>query len=295
MGALYLVATPIGNLEDITLRALRVLSEAELVLAEDTRRTRVLLQRYNIAATLRSFHARNEASRAEEALRRLAAGEALALVSDAGTPLLSDPGAALVRRAAEAGHRVTPVPGASAPLAALCGAGLPFTAFTFHGFLPRKAGARRRLLQNLADRPEAQVFFESPQRLGATLEMLGEVFGERALCVARELTKVHEEFVRGDAARLAQHFSEGVRGEITLVVAGAPPRAPDEEALREALRARLAAGASAREAASALHRESGAPRRMLYQLALAERAAQAADGGDGEDVEHDEGAEDDAE
>lgn len=272
MGTLYLVATPIGNMEDITLRALSVLSEADLVLAEDTRRTRVLLERYNIAATLRSFHAHNEASRTEEALRRLAAGEALALVSDAGTPLLSDPGAGLVRRAAEAGHRVTPLPGASAPLAALCAAGLPFTAFTFHGFLPRKAGERRRLLQRLVERPEAQVFFESPQRLGASLEMLGEIFEGRALCVARELTKVHEEFVRGDAATLARHFSEGVRGEITLVVAGAVPREPDVAALRSALRERLAAGASAREAASALHRETGASRRTLYQLALAERA-----------------------
>src|SRR5262245_29608405 len=190
MGTLHLVATPIGNLEDVTLRALRVLREAEVVLAEDTRHTRVLLERHGIAAELVSLHAHNERQRSERALAALARGSDVALVSDAGTPLVSDPGERLVRAAIEAGHRVSAVPGPSAVLAALCASGLAGGAFTFVGFAPRKAGDRKVLFASLRDRAETLVLFESPRRLGATLAELAAALGERRACVARELTKL---------------------------------------------------------------------------------------------------------
>jgi len=273
MGTLYVVATPIGNLEDVTLRALRVLREAELVLAEDTRRTRVLLERHGIAARPRSLHAHNEAARADEALAALAAGQRVALVSDAGTPLVSDPGGRLVARAVAAGHEVVPVPGASAALAALVASGLPADAFTCVGFLPRKAGERAARLAALAARPETLIVFESPRRLAATLAELARVFGdERRACVSRELTKLHEENARGTLAALARRFAGGARGEVTLVIEGAPaaPAAPAADELRERVRAALAAGASARDVASRLARETGAPRRAIYAIAVEE-------------------------
>ncbi|RIL00042.1 MAG: 16S rRNA (cytidine(1402)-2'-O)-methyltransferase, partial [Proteobacteria bacterium] len=215
MGTLYLVATPIGNLEDVTLRALRVLREADVVLAEDTRRTRVLLDRHAIAARPRSLHEHNEASRTAELLDALAAGKSVALVSDAGTPLVSDPGERLAAAAIAAGHAVVPVPGASAVLAALVASGLPAALFTFLGFLPRKAGERDRLLAGLRERRETLVLFESPRRVGATLRALAAALGgERRASVARELTKLHEEHVRGPLAELAERFAEGARGEV---------------------------------------------------------------------------------
>jgi 16S rRNA (cytidine1402-2'-O)-methyltransferase len=272
MGTLYVVATPIGNLEDVTQRALAVLREASLVLAEDTRHTRVLLDRYGIAARPRSLHAHNEASRAEQALAVLAEGAAVALVSDAGTPLVSDPGERLVARAIEAGHSVVPVPGPSAPLAALIASGLPAAAFSFVGFLPRRAGERARRLAELAPRSETLVLFESPRRLGALLAELAAAFGPRRACVAREVTKLHEEFARGTLDELAARFAAGARGEVTVVVAGAAPAAvaADDASLRERVRAGLAAGLSARDLATRLARETGTPRRALYALALEE-------------------------
>jgi 16S rRNA (cytidine1402-2'-O)-methyltransferase len=273
MGKLYVVATPIGNLEDVTLRALRVLGEAELVLAEDTRRTRILLERHGIAARSRSLHAHNEAARAGEALAALAAGRRVALVSDAGTPLVSDPGGRLVARALAAGHEVVPVPGASAALAALVASGLAADAFTCVGFLPRKSGERAARLAALAARPETLVLFESPRRLGATLVELAQVFGgERRACVSRELTKLHEENVRGTLGELARRFADGARGEVTLVVEGAPERAaaPAADELRERVRAGLASGASARDVAARLARETGVARRAIYAIAVEE-------------------------
>ncbi|MGH0029342.1 MAG: 16S rRNA (cytidine(1402)-2'-O)-methyltransferase [Myxococcota bacterium] len=270
---LHVVATPIGNLEDVTLRALSVLREAELVLAEDTRRTRVLLDRHGIEAKPVSLHAHNEAARIERALAVLARGGSVALVSDAGTPLVSDPGERLVRAAVEAGHPVVPVPGASAPLAALAASGLPAEPFLFQGFLPRKAGARDARLRELADRPETLVFFESPKRLAGTLERLLAAFGDRPACVARELTKLHEEWVRGPLSELAKRFADGTRGEVTLVVGGAPPSAgeiPDAD-LDAALRAGLAAGRSSKELASELAKAHGRPRRDVYARILALR------------------------
>jgi 16S rRNA (cytidine1402-2'-O)-methyltransferase len=272
MGTLYVVATPIGNLEDVTLRALAVLREAGLLLAEDTRRTRVLLERHGIAARPLSLHEHNEAARSEQALAALAAGRSVALVSDAGTPLVSDPGERLVARAIEAGHDVVPVPGPSAPLAALVASGLPAAAFTFVGFLPRRASARARRIAELAPRPETLLLFESPRRVASTLAELARAFGERRACVARELTKLHEEVARGTLAELAARFAEGARGELTIVVEGAAAAKPalSADALRERVRALLAAGGSARDVAARLARETGAKRRELYALALEE-------------------------
>ena len=272
MGTLYLVATPIGNLADITLRALEVLRRADLLLAEDTRRTRVLLAHHGVRAHPRSFHAHNEAARGAFALAELAAGAQVALVSDAGTPLLSDPGEALVARALAAGHAVVPLPGASAPLVALVASGLPASPFSFHGFLPRKPGARKKMLMVLAARPETLVFFEAPRRLAGTLRAMVEAFGEtRSACVAREISKVHEEFTRGALFELAAKFADGARGEVTLVVAGAAPKAPEPETLRPRVRAALKAGQRASELARALHQATGVSRRALYQMALEEK------------------------
>jgi 16S rRNA (cytidine1402-2'-O)-methyltransferase len=272
MGTLYVVATPIGNLEDVTQRALAVLRDAELLLAEDTRRTRVLLDRYGIAARPVSLHAHNEAARTQQALAVLGEGRAVALVSDAGTPLVSDPGERLVARAIAAGHTVVPVPGPSALLAALVGSGLPAESFTFVGFLPRKAGERARRIAELAGRRETLVFYESPRRVGALLAELAAALGERRTSVARELTKLHEEIARGTLAELAARFAAGARGEVTVVVEGASPpaAAAGDEALRERVRGALAAGLSARDLAAQLARETGAPRRTLYALALEE-------------------------
>jgi 16S rRNA (cytidine1402-2'-O)-methyltransferase len=222
MGTVHLVATPIGNLEDVTLRALRVLAEADLVFAEDTRRTRILLERHQIAARPVSLHAHNEASRLDRALRVLEGGGSVALVSDGGTPLISDPGERLVRAALGEGHRVESVPGASAVLAALVASGLPTQPFAFLGFLPRRVGRRRSLLESYRDRPETLVLFESPRRLAGTLEALEQILGPRRACVARELTKLHEELVRGELGELVERFREGARGEVSVVVEGAP-------------------------------------------------------------------------
>jgi len=275
VGTLHLVATPIGNLEDVTLRALRVLGEAELVLAEDTRRTRKLLDRHGVAARPLSLHAHNEASRVARTLEVLERGGSVALVSDAGTPLISDPGERLVAAVLEAGHEVVAVPGASAVLGALSVAGLPAASFTFVGFLPRRAGARDALLERLRDAPETLVLFESPRRLAATLRRLAAALGERRACVARELTKLHEEAVRGTLPELAERFAEGARGEVTLVVAGAAPESKpaDAETLDAEIRARLAAGESSREIARELAPRSGWTRREVYARAVALRDA----------------------
>ena len=286
MGILYLVATPIGNLEDITLRALRVLREADAVYAEDTRRARILLERHAVAQRPRSLHAHNETARLREILDRLAEGAQLALVSDAGTPLISDPGGRVVEAALEHGHTIVPVPGASAVLAALVAAGLPAAPFVFLGFLPRRAGPRRALLIRYQQRSETLVLFEAPRRLAGTLSDLAQQLGDRQAAVARELTKLHEEIARGSLSELAERFAGGARGEITLVVAGAPEqktfevagtgetRAAVDEVSRAAqdLDTRilewLAAGHSVREIAAALAQRGGSSKRTVYTRAL---------------------------
>lgn len=272
MASLFLVATPIGNLEDVTLRALRVLGEATLVLAEDTRHTRILLDRHGLSARPLSLHAHNEASRVGRVLEALGSGADVALVTDAGTPLVSDPGARIVAAALEAGHDVVPVPGASAPIAALTASGLPAERFSFEGFLPRRHGERRARLEALRDRDETLVFFESPRRLAGTLTELVEVFGDRRACVARELTKIHEELARGTLAELAQRYAEGARGEVTLVVSGRPDAEPaSDEALDAAIRDALESGASARDVATAVARSAGRPKREVYARVVALR------------------------
>ncbi len=274
MGTLYLVATPIGNLEDITLRALRVLREVPLIAAEDTRRTRQLLTFYEIATPLLSFHEHNKAQRLPRLLQALAQGD-LALVSDAGTPLINDPGYELVQAAWEAGHRVVPIPGPSAPLAALVASGLPTDAFLYLGYLPRKKGERQRRLAEVAALPYTLIFLETPQRLRASLEAMVAVLGaERRIAVARELTKRHEEIWRGTLAEAVAHFG-GVppRGEFTLVVAGASPevRQWSEAELAAAIAAGLAQGIAPSALARSLAQRSGWPRQEVYRRILAQR------------------------
>jgi len=274
VGTLYVVATPIGHLEDVTLRALRVLREAELVLAEDTRRTRILLDRFGIAARPVSLHAHNEAARIVRVLDTLATGGRVALVSDAGTPLVSDPGERLVAAVIAAGHAVEAVPGPSAVLAALAVAGLPTARFAFAGFLPRRAGERDAWLVAWRERPETLVLFESPRRVGATLGRMAEILGDRPACLARELTKLHEEVARGTLRELATKFSAGTRGEVTIVVGGCPREtvagaAPDRDAALEAeIGALLASGETTRAIASRLSLQYGVPRREVYARAL---------------------------
>ncbi len=269
---LYLVSTPIGNLEDVTLRALRVLSEATTVYAEDTRRTRILFDRHGISTRLRSLHEHNEAARVPEILRRLERGEEIALVTDAGTPLVSDPGGRLVAGAIEAGHAVVPVPGPSALLAALVASGLPAERFTFLGFLPRRGSARRALLAGLGNETGSLVVYEAPGRLGALLDDLAETVGEgRRIAVARELTKVHEEVFRGSVGEAREYFAGSApRGEITVVVGPADASgAPDLDGASTFAAARLAEGATATDVVRDVMEEFGLRKNAAYALVQA--------------------------
>jgi 16S rRNA (cytidine1402-2'-O)-methyltransferase len=267
---LAVCATPIGNLEDVTLRVLRELREADLVLCEDTRHTRRLLQRHGIEARLRSYHEHNEAQRTAEVLPRLEAGERVALVSDAGLPAISDPGARLVAAAHEAGVPVTVVPGPSAVETALVASGFGTDRFQFLGYLPRRAGERQALWEELARWPFAAVAFESPQRLAALLASLAQALPERQVAVCRELTKRFEEVARGSAKQLAERFSEGAKGEITIVIGPAErgEAAGDEEAALAAVSELLAGGLSRRSAADVVSRLTGVSRNSLYRRSL---------------------------
>jgi 16S rRNA (cytidine1402-2'-O)-methyltransferase len=269
VGTLYLVATPIGNLEDITLRALRTLREVDLVAAEDTRHTRKLLESHDIRTPLLSYHDHNKQLRVTEILAHLQSGS-VALVSDAGTPLLSDPGYRLVNAALDKGHEVVPIPGPAAPIAALVASGLPTDSFQFVGYLPRKAAARRKLLASLASQSVTIVAFEAPHRLQATLEDLEQTFGaQRAIAVCRELTKVHEEIVRGPVGEIAAHYAgEEPRGEITLVIAGTgTDRIWDEASVRREVSRRIASGLRRTDAAKQVAAQAGWPRKAVYRLA----------------------------
>jgi 16S rRNA (cytidine1402-2'-O)-methyltransferase len=269
------VATPIGNLGDLSPRAVDALQGADLVCCEDTRRTRGLLTHAGITGQrLLSVHDRNEAARIPEILLQLAAGKTVALVSDAGTPAVSDPGARLVAAAVAAGAAVTAVPGPSAAVMALVVSGLATDRFCFEGFLARRGTDRRRRLEALATEERTMLIYEAPGRLAATLADLASAFGpDRAVVVARELTKLHEEIWRGTLARGAEEFStREVRGEVVVVVAGAPPPAPaDESEIESALRRQVEAGATWRDAAGAVAAELGASRRRVYDLALSLR------------------------
>ena len=228
MGTLYLVATPIGNLDDMTLRAVHVLESVPLIAAEDTRHTLKLLTHFGLRRPLVSLHARNEARQLQTILNRLEQHD-VALVSDAGTPALSDPGVRLVSAAVAAGYPVVPVPGPSAVLAALVSSGLPTNQFTFLGFLPRKRGELERVIRDAGEAKRTFVFFESPHRVQKTLAIMASALGPRSLVVAREITKVHEEFLRGTPATLLEHFAKSPpRGELTVVVAGSDWKAPNE-------------------------------------------------------------------
>ena len=268
--ALYLVATPIGNLGDITLRALETLAGADVLACEDTRVTRVLLDRYGIQNRPFAYHEHNADEAGPRLLQALEAGRSVALVSDAGTPLVSDPGYRLAQQAIAAGYRVIPIPGASAPLAALVGSGLPNDAFLFAGFLPAKDKARRDRLGELAAAPATLIFFESPHRIGATLVAAADVLGAtRSASVCRELTKTYEEFRRGTLADLAAHYQqvENVKGEIVLVI-GPPEPVETDEADVDAVLADLSKSMPTAGAATEAARLTGLPRKVLYQRLL---------------------------
>jgi 16S rRNA (cytidine1402-2'-O)-methyltransferase len=271
-GMLYIVSTPIGNLGDFSARAIETLRHVHVVLAEDTRHSRPLLQRFEIDTPLLSYHEHNEARTADALVARLMAGESMALISDAGTPLLSDPGARLVAAAIEAGIRVVPIPGASALLSALVASGISAERFTFFGFLERKGAERTSTLAAIASLPHTAVLYEAAPRVAQTLRDLSEVgCGGRPGSVARELTKQFEEVRRGTLDELALYYEESPpRGEVVLVIEGAPVVEPDEDAARDQARALRAAGVSARDVARALVAEQGIARNVAYRLAQEE-------------------------
>jgi 16S rRNA (cytidine1402-2'-O)-methyltransferase len=269
-GTLYVVSTPIGNMGDFSFRAVETLRDVSAVLAEDTRHTVHLLQRYGVTTPLVPYHEHNEAKATPALVARMAAGESLALVSDAGTPLLSDPGARLVHAAIEAGIRVAPVPGASALLSALVGAGLDAGRFTFFGFLARRGRERTAAIADIAALRHTAVLYEAPSRVADTLaELAAAGAGERAAAVCRELTKQFEEFRRGTLGELAAYYDDvPPRGEVVIVIAGASaPAGASEEQLRERAAELRAEGRSARDVASALVSELGAARNLAYRIA----------------------------
>ncbi len=270
MGTLFVVSTPIGNLDDLTRRAESTLHRVSRVLAEDTRRTRILMNHIGAVTRVVSLHAHNEAARIPRVLEWLAAGEDLALVSDAGTPLLSDPGQRVVRASIDAGHEVVPIPGASAVLAALVASGLPAGAFAFLGFPARKGKDRARALARVGNAGESTILYEAPGRLSALLEDLVEVCGDaRRVAVGREITKLHEEFFRGTLAAAVLHFRDRkVRGEVTLVVEPTCEQQDEEDASEgiELARTLLAAGQRPSEVARELSSRLGLPRNLAYSL-----------------------------
>ncbi|HZH25168.1 MAG TPA: 16S rRNA (cytidine(1402)-2'-O)-methyltransferase [Solirubrobacteraceae bacterium] len=266
-GRLVVCPTPIGNLEDITLRVLSALRDADVVACEDTRRTGVLLERYGVHARLVTYHEHNERARSADLVERMRAGETVALVSDAGMPLVSDPGYVLVQGCVAAGLEVEVLPGPSAALAALVASALPADVWRFAGFLPRKRAGLVAAFTGV----ETLVAFESPKRVAASLAVLAELDPQRPVAVCRELTKLHEEVARGTAAELASRYADAEpRGEVVLVVGGAPPPAGLDEAAVDALRRLVAAGAKARPAAGVVSELTGAPANALYK-AVAEK------------------------
>ena len=266
-GRLYLVSTPIGNMGDFSFRAVEVLKSVAVVLAEDTRHSRPLLERYGIATPLASYHEHNEAKTTPRIVARLLEGEEVALISDAGTPLLSDPGQRLVTAAVEAGVQVVPVPGASALLSALVASGLDVERFTFYGFLPRKGRERAALLDEIASSPHTAVLYEAPGRVADSLRELAERAGERPAVVARELTKQYEELRRGTLGSLGAYYSEEPpRGEVVIVIGGAVPAAPDESVLLDDARSLRRTGLSVRDVAAELAKR-GVARNLAYALA----------------------------
>jgi 16S rRNA (cytidine1402-2'-O)-methyltransferase len=267
-GRLYVVSTPIGNMGDFSFRAVEVLKAVDLVLAEDTRHTKHLLDRYEIATPMSAYHEHNEAQATPRLVERLGAGETMALVTDAGTPLLSDPGARLVAAAIAAGLTVVPVPGASALLAALVASGLPSERFTFLGFLDRAGAGRKAALAELAALDHTAVLYEAPSRVGATLSGLVESgMGERPASVAREMTKQFEEVRRGTVAELAAYYNEETaRGEFVIVIGGAAEAAADEASVRARVKALRDQGVSAKDTAAIVAKELGVSKKVAYRM-----------------------------
>lgn len=279
-GTLYLIATPIGNLEDISARALRLLREVDLILCEDTRHTGRLLHHFGIKTRTLSYHEHNETSRAREAIEMLAAGRRLALVSDAGTPAINDPGFPLVRLAIERGLSVIPIPGAVAFVNALIASGLPTDQFFFAGFLPAKSGARRSTLAALRTLPATLIFYEAPHRILASLSDARDTLGNRRAAVARELTKLHEQFLRGTLDELTAHFADAThaRGEMVVIIEGANDTNDAQPETRTAtISERIAeleaTGSDSRQALKQVARELGLPRAEAYRRLVAERAS----------------------
>ena len=268
VGTLYIVATPIGNLEDLSFRAVRVLREADRIACEDTRHTRGLLDHYGIEKPLVSYHEHNEKERTEELLRELEEGRSVALVSDAGTPLIADPGYRIVHAAHERGIPVSPIPGSSAIMAALSAGGLATDAFLFAGFLPAKAGARKRALETWQSIEATLVFYEAPHRVVDTLRSIAEVMDDRRVVAARELTKIHEEFLDGTAASVADTLEARptIKGEFTIMVARAESAPPPDPAGIEAEVAALVAGGTPRmDAVKTVARRHGLSKREVYR------------------------------
>jgi 16S rRNA (cytidine1402-2'-O)-methyltransferase len=269
-GRLYVVSTPIGNLEDMTYRAVRILKEVDWIACEDTRTTGHLLHHYGIRTRTISYHEHNELARASELFSRLQSGENGALVSDAGTPLLSDPGYRIVRGALEAGIRVEPLPGASAVLAALVVAGLPTDQFHFGGFLPAKQGQRKRLLESLSNEPATLIFYEAPHRITETLADIDAVMGGREVVAARELTKLHEEVLRGTAAEIREKLvaRDSVRGEFVVLISKATEPDETDTPIEEAIELMVATGIPRMDAIKTLARERGLSKRDVYKLVV---------------------------
>jgi 16S rRNA (cytidine1402-2'-O)-methyltransferase len=270
MSTLYLVATPIGNLEDISARALRILREVRLIAAEDTRQTARLLQRYEIRTPSLSYHEHNKLVRLERVMDALQEGD-VALVSDAGTPALNDPGYELVQSVIAAGHEVSPIPGACAPIAALVVSGLPTDTFLYLGYLPRKAAERQRLLAEISSLPYTLIFLEAPHRLLAALKDLQNELGDRQMAVCRELTKLHEEIFRGSLSQAGQYFTQNPpRGEFTLVISASKdtPERWTKAQLNAALKAGLTSGEAGSQLSARLADQSGWSRREIYQQLL---------------------------
>ncbi len=268
MGTLFLVATPIGNLEDISQRALMTLKRVRLIACEDTRHSRKLLSHYQIATPLTSYYEHNKYSKLNNILEELALGD-VALISDAGTPALNDPGYELVVSALNNGHTVSPIPGPSAPIAALAASGLPTDSFLYLGYLPRKTNERRQRLSQIADYPYTLIFLEVPHRLLASLSDMAEVLGNRKIVVARELTKIHEEIIRGTINTSFEHFKENEpRGEFTLVLQGSPAQKSrwTEQELIEWIKDQRTTGQSSAQIAAAAAQISGWQRREVYSL-----------------------------
>ena len=274
-GKLYIVATPIGNLEDITLRAIRILKECDLIACEDTRQTRKLLEHFGISTAAVSYHEHNEAARAAELVAKIEEGSSIALVSDAGTPLISDPGYRLVRAAIDAGVVVIPIPGPSASLGALSAAGLPSDAFRFCGFLPPKSSQRRRILEDHKTETATLIFYETPHRIIDALEDIAAVMPSRPIVIARELTKLHEEFLRGTAAEIREILAArpSVKGEFTVLIGKAPEKKAGEAeaigeseiSLQDAVKAAEKEGLSHMDAIKRVAKERGLGKRDVYR------------------------------